>query len=65
MTEDSTLIVLAETIKTLREYREAVDRLLHRQSRYVLVGDRQQLTALNRKVEYMEKALQSFEATKQ
>ncbi len=60
MTEDPTLIALAETIKALREYREAVAVLLHRRSRYVRVGDRQRLTLLNRKVEDMEKALRCY-----
>ena len=65
MTEDEpTLVALAETIKALREYQEAVAVLLHRRSRYVRVGDRQRLTTLNRKVEGMEQALQSFGATK-
>ena len=65
MTEDPTLVALAETIKALREYREATEVLLYRRkARYVRVGDRQRLTTLGRKVEHMEKALQSFETTR-
>jgi hypothetical protein len=61
MIEDPTLIALAETIKTLREYREVSEVLLNRRrARYVRVGDRQRFTALNRKVEGMDEVLEQW-----
>jgi len=61
MSEDLTLIALAETIKMLRQYREVSEVLLQRRrARYVRVGDRQRFTALNRKVEGMEEVLRQW-----